>query len=208
MNVVLFGAPGSGKGTQAALISDYLSLGRVSLGDMLREEVKKDSTLGREVKAYMESGALAPDELVARVIEKNLDGENFLLDGYPRNLNQAENLESILKGRGRKVDSCIYLKVSQETAVDRLSKRRICKNCGANYHLINMPPRKEGVCDLCGGELVQRKDDSPDVIKKRWKVFSAESRQILNFYRDRGTLLEIAADGDKDSVFEKIRSRL
>lgn len=208
MKVILFGAPGSGKGTQAVMLSEYLGVKKISLGDILREEVKKDSELGKEVKNYMESGALVPDEVVAKVIEENIKLEGFVLDGYPRNLSQVQKLDEILKKSNNDIDIFIYLDVNEQTIIDRLSKRRICKACGVNYHLVNMAPKQNGICDKCRGELIQRKDDNPEVIKKRWEVFSSESQKILNFYRNREKLIIVEGRGDRFQIFEGIKKAL
>lgn len=208
MKMILFGAPGSGKGTQATVLSDYFKLRRISLGDIFREEVKKDSVLGREVKNYMEKGLLVPDELVSRVVEENVNGDNFLLDGYPRNLNQAKTLDEILKKQGKDIDIFINLEVDEKTIIERLSKRLVCKKCGANYHLVNMPPKKDKICDSCSSELIQRKDDNPEVIKKRWEVFLNENKSLLDFYKEKNKLLTVDARGNKDQVFARIKERL
>ncbi|MCF7908812.1 MAG: adenylate kinase [Candidatus Omnitrophica bacterium] len=208
MNIILFGAPGSGKGTQAIVMSEQLGLRRISLGDILRKEVKEDTDIGQEVKSYMNQGQLVPDELVARVIENHIDSKGFILDGYPRNVAQAKKLEDILKNQGLAIDLFVYMDVSRETVVDRLTKRIVCKSCGANYHLKNMPPKKEGICDSCSNELVQRKDDTPEVILKRWEVFLKESSKLVNFYKSRGNLFKVDANFDKDLVFEKIKAEV
>ncbi len=208
MKIILFGSPGSGKGTQAVSLSDLLGLKRISLGDILREEVKKQSPLGGEVKNYMEQGLLVPDELVSRVIEENVDNQKFILDGYPRNISQAIKLEEILKKNSSEIDVFVYLDIDEETIEDRLSNRRICKACGANYHLENMPSKVEGICDGCGSELTQRKDDNPEVIKKRWEVFLKESEKLLEFYKARNKLLTVDGRGYKDTIFERIKSKL
>jgi len=208
MRLILFGAPGSGKGTQATLLADFLGVKRISLGDILREEVKKNSSLGQEVKNYMERGVLVPDELVSRVIEESVKNENFLLDGYPRNLDQAKKLEEILTKKNRDIDKVIYLDIDQQTIVDRLSKRRVCKSCGASYHLISLPSKKEGICDKCGSQLIQRKDDDPQVIKKRWSVFIDEANKILDFYKDKNKLTKVNGQGDIQEIFERIKKEL
>jgi adenylate kinase len=205
MKLIIFGAPGSGKGTQAKLVSEHLNLERICLGDILRQEVKKTSDLGHQVKSYMEKGLLVPDELVLQVIEEYIEAKDFILDGYPRNLNQAQALEEILSKHNVEIDAFIYLDVDEPTIEDRLSKRRVCKECHANYHLENMPPKKEGICDNCGQELVQRKDDNPDTIKKRWEVFVGESQKILDFYQARGKLIKVNGQLDKDDIFEEIK---
>lgn len=208
MNIILFGAPGSGKGTQAILLSDYLKIRHISLGDILREKVKNGDPLGQEVKKYMEKGVLVPDKLVARVIDENINSQGFILDGYPRNLSQAETLEDMVTKKNIDINAFIFLDVDEQTIVNRLSQRRVCKICGANYHLKNIPPKNEGVCDICGGKLVQRKDDQPEVIKKRWQVFSEESQKLLNFYRNKGKLIQIDGRGDKEATFEEIKTKL
>ncbi len=208
MKIILFGAPGSGKGTQSTVLCDYFKLRRISLGDIFREEVKKDSELGREVKNYMEKGLLVPDELVSRIVEENVSGDNFLLDGYPRNINQAKTLEAILKKQGNDIDVFINLEVDEKTIIDRLSKRLVCKKCGVNYHLVNMPPKNDKICDSCSSELVQRKDDKPEVIKKRWEVFLKENKSLLDFYKKKNKLLTVDARGNKDEVFARIKDKL
>jgi adenylate kinase len=206
MKLIIFGAPGSGKGTQAKLISEYFNLKRICLGDILRQEVKGASDLGQQVKGYMEKGLLVPDELIIQVVEEHIEAKGFILDGYPRNLNQSQALDNILKKHNVGIDAFIYLDVDEATIVDRLSKRRVCKNCHANYHLENMPPAKEGVCDSCGQELVQRKDDNPDTITKRWQVFIGESQKILDFYQAKGKLIKVNGQLNKDDIFEEIKN--
>ncbi len=205
MNLVLFGAPGSGKGTQAVTLSERFDLARISLGDILRSEVKENSDLGQEVKGYMEKGVLVPDDLVAKVIENHIKSGGFILDGYPRNLAQAKTLAKILKKNKIDIDRFIYLETDRDTIVNRLSKRMVCKSCGANYHLENMPPKKSGICDVCGAKLIQRKDDTPEVILKRWEVFLKESADLIDFYQKQGKLFKVDGSADKDSVFEKIK---
>jgi len=208
MRVILFGAPGSGKGTQVTLLANFLGVKKISLGDILREEVKKNSSLGNEVKSHMEKGALVPDELVSRVIEENIDDAGFLLDGYPRNMDQAKKLEEILLKTNTDIDKVIYLEIDEHTIVERLSQRRICGSCGASYHLVSLPSAKEGICDICGEGLVQRKDDNPEVIKKRWSVFINEANKILEFYKDKNKLIRVDGRGDIKEIFERIKKEL
>lgn len=209
MNLILFGAPGSGKGTQAVMLSEKLGIRRISLGDILREEVKNSTDLGAEVKEYMDKGLLVPDEVVAKVIASNIANKGFVLDGYPRNVNQAATLDSILNDKSIELDAVIYLDVDEDTIVKRLSKRLMCKSCDAIYHLDNMPPAKAGICDVCGAALIQRDDDKPDVIKKRWQVYMKDSKEILDFYSKKNKLIKVDARGNrKEEIFEKIKSQL
>ena len=208
MRVILFGSPGSGKGTQAMLLADFLGVRKISLGDILRGEVKKNSSLGQEVESYMERGALVPDELVSRVIEENVNNSDFLLDGYPRNLDQAKKLDEILTRKNSDIDRVVYLDIDEQTIVDRLSKRRVCKSCGANYHLVSLPSKKDGICDKCGSQLTQRKDDDPQVIKKRWSVFTDEANKILEFYQDKNKLVKVDGRGDIKEIFERVKQEL
>jgi len=208
MNIILFGSPGSGKGTQAVMLGNELNIRKISLGDILREEVKRESSLGLEVKNYMERGVLVPDGLVSRVIEENVNNKDFILDGYPRNTHQAEKLDEILSKKGKAIDVFIYLDIDKQTIIDRLSKRRVCRNCGANYHLETMPSKEKGVCDACSGSLIQRKDDSPEVINKRWEVFMEETQKILDFYNDKKKLIKIDGRGNKTDIFQRIKQVL
>jgi adenylate kinase len=208
MRLILFGAPGSGKGTQADILAKEFKLSKISLGDILRQEVKKGSDLGAKVKQYMDKGELVPDGTVKDVIDANLAEDNFILDGYPRNSQQAKTLEDILKKRNGSIDAFIYLDVSRETIVDRLIKRRVCKNCGANYHLETMPPKEDNICDRCGSDLIQRDDDNPDAIKKRWDLFLENSKQIFDFYKQKGIFVAVDGGKPKEEVLEEIRAKL
>ncbi|MBU0694589.1 MAG: adenylate kinase [Candidatus Omnitrophica bacterium] len=208
MNIIIFGAPGSGKGTQVKMLGDFYQLKRVSLGDILRQVVKEGTDLGRKVRGYMEEGELVPDELVSYLIDENINSQGFILDGYPRNLNQAVILEEILKKKGLNFDVFIYLDVDEKIIVERLAGRRVCRKCGANYHLESVSSKKTGICDLCGGELFQREDDSPKVIKNRWKVFLKESRRLLDFYRSKGKFITVDGGGSKEEIFQNLKRQL
>ena len=205
MNIILFGAPGSGKGTQAITLSKELDLQWISLGDILRKEVKDATPVGQEVAQYMEKGLLVPDELVAKVIDASITDKSFILDGYPRNVAQAQKLDEILDKRGTQIDKFINLEVDQKTVVERLSKRRVCKSCSRNYHLVNMPSKQEGICDDCASPLIQRKDDTNEVILKRWEVFNAKSTDLIDFYKKQGKLVTLSGSEDRFLVFEKIK---
>ncbi|MCM8787595.1 MAG: nucleoside monophosphate kinase [Candidatus Omnitrophica bacterium] len=204
MRIILFGAPGSGKGTQAQALAEYYKIKRICVGDILRQEVNKGSSFGKMVKSYMEKGLLVPDELILDLIKKNIDNKDFILDGYPRNLSQAAQLEKLFSEKNIDTYVFVYLYVDRETIINRLSKRLICQDCGANYHLINMPPKKDKICDICKGNLIQRKDDTPKVIRKRWEVFLKESKPLLDFYKKKDKFIKIDAKAKKDIVFSRI----
>lgn len=208
MKIILLGAPGSGKGTQAAVLSEYFGLKKFSVGDIFRQEVKKGSPLGREAKSFMDKGVLVPDEVVLRAIEICFNEDSFILDGYPRNFNQAVALQQAMEKKGTDIDMCVYLDVDEDTVIRRLSLRRVCRNCGAIYHLENMPPKEENICDICKNGLYQRNDDTMEVIKKRQEVFIRENNKILDFYSNLNKLLVFDAKGDKDIVAEKIKKSL
>ncbi len=208
MRLVLLGAPGSGKGTQAKSISDHFKIKKIVLGDILREEVKKGTELGGKVRGYMQKGLLVPDDIVALVIKEHIDNQGFVMDGYPRNINQAHILDEILQEKNITLDRVIYLDVTQDTVMERLLGRRVCKRCGANYHIKNMPPKVENVCDICGGELVQREDDTYEVTKKRWEVFQKEAEAILDYYRKKGILISVDANKNAEEVFAEILTKL
>jgi len=208
MNIILFGAPGSGKGTQAKRMEKDFNLKQISLGDILREQVKNKTELGQEVEGYMKQGALVPDDVVGRVIKQAIKVDGFILDGYPRNENQAHVLDQILEEAKKEIKAFVYLDSNEETIVDRLSKRRICKACGANYHTENLPPKVQGICDNCQGQLSQRADDNPETIKKRWQVFLAENRKLLDFYDKKGILVRIDGTKSIDEVYSEIKTQL
>ncbi len=209
MNLVLLGAPGSGKGTQAEILARNFSLRPVSVGDILREEVKKNSSLGQEVNVYMQKGVLVPDEIIGKVIELYLDrSKGFVLDGFPRNLAQAKMLGDILTDLNKRLTAVIYFDISREKIIERLSGRRICKKCGAIYHIKNMPSQKEGICDRCGGELVRRSDDNEETINKRWEVFWQLSAPLIDYYKDKGLLLTVDASKEKEAVFDEIAAKI
>jgi adenylate kinase len=203
--IILFGPPGAGKGTQAKMMSGHFQLVHISTGDILRAEVKSGTALGREAKSIMESGKLVSDTLVtemvkARMAQKDVAG-GFILDGFPRTEVQAKSLDEILKGG---VDKAIYFETSEKTVIQRLTGRRVCPKCGVNYHLTNMPPKKDGMCDTCGVELVQRPDDNEATVLNRLKVYLKESEGVLNYYRRQGKLINISGDLDAQIVFDRI----
>ncbi len=208
MNLVLLGCPGSGKGTQAEILCKHFHMKKVSLGDILRQEADKGSNLGNTVSEYMGKGVLVPDEIIKEVIKNNLGEESFLLDGFPRNLNQADMLKDILSSKGLSLDRVIYLNVSEDVAVSRLTGRRICKNCGALYHKVTMPPEQDNKCDKCGSDLVMREDDKEETVKRRWQVYMNQTHALIEYYSKAGLLSEFDGNKDKESVFKAIIDNL
>ena len=190
MKIVFLGPPGSGKGTYSTRIASILGIPHISTGDILRENVKNGTELGKVASNYMERGELVPDEIVIGMLKERIKKEDcksgFVLDGFPRTLHQAEEL-----GKITNIDAVINLDVPDEVVVKRLSARRVCERCGAVYNLITLKPKVEGICDKCGGKLVQRKDDKPEVIKERLEVYKKTARSILEFYKGKGKLHNI-----------------
>ena len=204
MNLVLLGPPGAGKGTQAKVLSQKLDIPHIATGDMLREAVSKGTSLGKEAKEYMLKGELVPDRLVIEIVKETLASggveKGFMLDGFPRTLEQAKMLDSTLGNIDKKLDIVLYFKTSLETSVARLSGRRVCKKCGVNFHVKNIPPKKQGVCDHCGGELYQRKDDQEETVKRRWSVYSEETAPLITYYKNKGALREVSGDLDVNEL--------
>jgi adenylate kinase len=203
MKLILFGPPGAGKGTQAKLLTEKLGLPHISTGDILRAEVKNDTDLGREAKGYMNSGKLVPDSLVTEMVRKRMQAadlkKGFILDGYPRTEAQARSLDEILKDG---IDMAIYLATSEPVVVRRLSGRRVCPKCGTNYHMTNMPPKKDMLCDACNVALFQRPDDNEATVKNRLAVYLKESSAVLDYYRKQGKLENVSGDLDCEEVFK------
>lgn len=195
MHLVLLGAPGAGKGTQAAYLRDNWGLTHISTGDILRAEVREGSELGEEAKGYMERGELVPDDLIIRMMEERLKllgaTTGYILDGFPRTAAQAEALDSMLERIGHKLDAVINLEVPDNELIRRLTGRRVCPNCAAVYHVDTMPPKEEGICDVCGATLIQRKDDQIDAITNRLEVYKVQTQPLIDYYRQRGKLTTI-----------------
>ena len=206
--IILLGPPGAGKGTQAKTLSQRLKIVHISTGDILREAIKGNTSLGQEAAKYVERGELVADNLVTRMAQERLScddtKEGFILDGFPRNLAQAESLDEFFNGNGLLDYSVIYLETSEDTIIKRLTGRRICKSCQAVYHLINVPSRKEGICDACGSELYQRPDDSESTIKNRLQVYERLTAPVVAYYSKKGRLLHISADNEAEKVIEAI----
>ncbi|VUT26875.1 MAG: Adenylate kinase [Candidatus Methanolliviera sp. GoM_asphalt] len=195
MNIILLGPPGSGKGTQAKLIEERCGIPQISTGDMLRKAVENKTELGIKAKNYMDSGALVPDELVIMITEERLKAEDcrdgFILDGFPRTVTQAEALDEVLNKMNKKIDNALNIEVKEDDIIRRMSGRRICKGCGASYHIIFNPPNEENICDLCGGELYQRDDDKEETVRNRLKVYKDQTEPLINYYREKSVLRSI-----------------
>ena len=196
MNLILLGAPGAGKGTQAEVICEHLHIPAVSTGNMIREALKNGTEMGLRAKSYMEEGKLVPDEVVIGIIQDRLQQDDckngFILDGFPRTIPQAEALDKM----GVAIDKVIDIEVPDEKIVERMSGRRVCESCGASYHLLYKKPEKEGVCGKCGGALVQRKDDHPDTVKERLKVYHEQTEPLKAYYEKQGKLAVVEGQED------------
>ena len=206
--MILLGPPGAGKGTQSKRLAEDLSLPHISTGDLLRQNVKEGTELGKQAKDFMDKGLLVPDELVARMLINRFgmpDVKNgFILDGYPRNLSQAETLDRILKDKSMGIDLVVYLDTSEAVIIQRLGGRLVCSACGFNFHVTNMPPKVKGVCDRCQGKLYQRTDDNEETIKNRIVVYNKEVASLIKYYEDTKKLHRLSADGDAEIVLNKI----
>jgi adenylate kinase len=206
------GPPGAGKGTQAVRLRERIGVVHLSAGDMLREAVKRNTPLGVAARGMMERGELIPDDLVAQMVEERLrDPEcaaGFLLDGYPRNLAQARRLSEFLEKWGRRLDRVLALRLPETELLSRLTGRRVCGTCGAGYHVANQPPRRTGICDVCGNELMQRADDREEIVRERLRVYTTQTLPLLEFYRESGLLFEVDATGTPDDVFGRIAEAL
>jgi len=203
LRLVFLGPPGIGKGTYASAISKMYGIPHISTGDIFREEIKRGTELGRRIKEYVERGELVPDEIVIEVVRERLSREDckkgFILDGFPRTLRQAQALDEMAT-----LDLALNFVAPDEVIIERLSGRRICRRCGAIYHVKFMPPKVEGVCDICGGELYQREDDKPEVIKRRLELYRRQFKPILDFYRAKGILVDVDASEQADVVIPRI----
>ncbi|MGS4033210.1 adenylate kinase [Staphylococcus pseudintermedius] len=199
MNIILMGLPGAGKGTQASEIIKKHPIPHISTGDMFRKAIKDETELGKEAKSYMDRGELVPDEVTVGIVKERISEDDakkgFLLDGFPRTIEQAEALNSILEELGRTIDAVVNIEVPEEELMNRLTGRRICETCGTTYHLVFNPPKVEGICDIDGGKLYQREDDNPETVANRLEVNVKQSKPILEFYNQKGLLKNI--DGSK-----------
>lgn len=205
MYIVLFGPPGVGKGTQGVRLAKEMNIAQFATGDLLRSAVREGTTLGQKAKQYMDAGELVPDEVVIGMIEERIGGEDaangFLLDGFPRNVPQAEALDRMLAGHGIEIDRVVFMDASREQLLERLSGRLTCRACGFGFHRHYSPPRQEGRCDRCGGELYQRDDDREEVIAQRLDVYSKQTAPLLEYYADRSGFRKVDAGGDVEQVY-------
>jgi adenylate kinase len=212
VNLVLMGLPGAGKGTQAEQIVEKYGIPHISTGDMFRAAMKEGTALGLQAKSFMDKGELVPDEVTIGIVRERLSKEDckqgFLLDGFPRTVPQAEALETLLQELGKKIDYVININVDKSILMERLTGRRICKSCGATYHLVFNPPAKEGICDRCGGELYQRADDNADTVQNRLDVNIKQQEPLLTFYEAKGYLRNIDGQQDIKKVFADIEELL
>ncbi|MDW7661233.1 MAG: adenylate kinase [Bacillota bacterium] len=212
MRLILLGPPGAGKGTQAEFIIDKYGIPHISTGDIFRKNIKEGTALGTRAKSFMDKGELVPDSLVVEIVEDRLKEadckEGFLLDGFPRTEVQALELDKVLENMGVDLNAVINIKVNPEILVSRAIGRRICRTCGATYHVVNNPPKIEGVCDKCGGELYQRSDDVEETVKNRINVYVNETSPLIHYYEKRGKLVDIEGEQDIDVVSEDIVNAL
>lgn len=212
MDLVLFGPPGAGKGTQAQRLVDLLTVPQISTGDMMRAERASGSDLGKQFDEYMSAGKLVPDDLVAQLIEKRLGADDAkngaIFDGYPRTVDQAKTLDGVLERLARRIGKVVALDVPVEDLVDRITGRRVCGACGHVYHIRYNPPPSQDRCGQCEGDLVQRKDDTEEVVRKRYEEYKAKTEPVLDFYRERNLVETVSGVGSLDDVTTRIKSAL
>ena len=208
MKIIMLGAPGAGKGTQAKMIADKYQVPHVSTGDIFRANIKEGTELGKEAKTYMDKGLLVPDELTVKILLDRVAKEDckngYVLDGFPRTIPQAEVLDKALSEMGDAIDFAIDVEVPDENIIRRMSGRRACLACGATYHIVHVPPKKEGICDRCGKELVLRDDDKPETVKNRLEVYHDQTQQLIDFYTKKGILKTVDGTQDMNDVFAAI----
>ncbi|MEO0275349.1 MAG: adenylate kinase [candidate division WOR-3 bacterium] len=204
---VFIGPPGSGKGTQARKLAEFLNYSFISTGDILREEVKKNTKIGKFAKEYMEKGLLVPDDLMLKIIKKNLKkGIRFILDGFPRTIEQAKGLDEILKKKSLKIEKVFYLNVDEDEIIKRLSSRRVCPLCKRIYNLLIEKPKNNEICDVCNVKLIIRDDDKEDVIKKRIEVYKKDTEKLIEYYKNK--IIEIDGKGRPEEIFDRIKNFL
>jgi adenylate kinase len=212
VRVAFLGPPGAGKGTQARDLAGARAVPHVATGDMLREAVAEATPLGREAKGYMDRGALVPDDVIIAMIAERLrrpDAQSgFLLDGFPRTIPQAEGLERLLKDLGQPLERVIYFDVAEPELLRRLTGRRVCRACGHSFHVVSNPPRRDGVCDVCGGELYQRADDSETTVRNRLRVYREQTAPLLEWYAGKGLLATVQGEGRIEDIGRRVQDAL
>jgi adenylate kinase len=207
MNLIILGLPAAGKGTQAKNISEEYNLVHIATGDILRRAVT-DSRQGKVIRKYLDTGKLIPDEMIIEIVKEHLleiGTSGIIFDGFPRNLKQAEALEEIFKEMGKRLDLVLYMEVKEAEIIRRISGRRVCQNCGESYHLDYRPPRKAGICDQCGGKLIQRSDDDEEIVRKRIKLHSQLLAQLITYYDEKGILQSVDSHGKIEEVFDRLK---
>ena len=208
MRLILLGAPGAGKGTQAEILSRLLEVPTISTGNILRAAMKAGTEVGLKAKSYVESGKLVPDEVIIGIIQERLRepdcANGYILDGVPRTIPQAQAMEDM----GVEVDRALSIEIADEVIIERMAGRRVCKGCGASYHLVNVPPKQEGICDVCGGELYQREDDAPETVAKRLEVYHKETQPLIDYYEKEGVLKCVDGTIGRDNVFKVLAEML
>ena len=212
MKIIMLGAPGAGKGTQAKMIAKEYGIPHISTGDIFRANIKEGTELGKEAKTYMDAGQLVPDELTVKIlldrVAKDDCKDGYVLDGFPRTIPQAEVLDEALTKLGDKIDFAIDVDVPDENIVRRMGGRRACVTCGATYHIEHVPPKKEGICDNCGSELILRDDDKPETVSNRLKVYHDQTQPLIDFYTEKGVLKSVDGTIDMMDVFASIKAIL
>ena len=212
MNIIMLGAPGAGKGTISTRLNEKYKIPHISTGDIFRENIKNGTELGKLAKSYIDRGKLVPDEVTTNLIINRIENDDcrdgYILDGFPRNLAQADGLKNALLEKSKKIDYVIYIYADEDKIVDRLSGRRVCEKCGTPYHIKTLKPKVDGICDLCGGKLIQRKDDTEEVIRDRLKVYNEQTKPLIEYYKRDGILKEVDGFDTVDNVLNNVIKEL
>ena len=212
IRIILLGAPGSGKGTQSGRIQQQYGIPQISTGDMLRQAIAQGSPVGLKAESLMKKGALVPDEVILDLVRERIAqpdaAKGFIFDGFPRSIPQAEGLDRMFQEAGQRLDRAILIDVPYRAILERMTARRVCGNCGAVYNLITQPPEKPGICDRCGGQLIQRADDTEETVRHRLEVYEATTAPLVEYYRERDLLSVVPGDDEVEAVFERVRQIL